>query len=377
MLERSEPVKAAFSPSRWAAFKQEVNYFRSALGPEYDKVLLDHGFNATPIWALVSGSLSQWVTAGSPLGMWWLSLLDVGCVVAMCLAIGWAFGLKTVLLSVLYLCLLFGAGFAWIGGALLRFGWLCGVVVGVCCLHKRLYAWAGVGLAVASGLQIFPAFFLLPLVWKAGLTVWRDRRLPRRYVGLFGAYAATIGLLLGLTLGLPNGLQRWAEFSENIMFHHAHPVPNLVGLRQVLSWPSEADKAQTDGGRQAAEEKGWPVQITLLLSGVGILGWIAVYGQRWTDAQAVVGALPLLFVGLNLAAYYYVCLILLILVWRNEPRALAVLFGIETIVYSLLIFDVPEALLHRYHSGLIGLGFIALAVEESDRHPMLVSTGNR
>lgn len=372
VLERSDPVKASFSPSRWVAFKQEVSYFRHALGPEYGKVLLDHGFNATPVWALFGRSLSQWVAAGSSFGMWCLTLLDLACIVAMCLAIGWAFGIEAALLSLLYLCVLFGAGFAWIGGALLRFGWLCGVVVGVCCLHKRHYAWAGVGLAVASGLRIFPVFFLLPLAWKAGVAVWRYRRLPRRYVKLFGTYAATVGLLLALTAGLPKGLEHWVDFGENIVFHHGHPAPNLVGLSQVLSLPQYeqneplegAGGVKTGGAQRPAEEKGWHVQVLILLSGFVVLGLIASHSRRQTDAQAAVGALPLLFVGLNLAAYYYVCLVLLVLVWRNQPRALAVLFGIETVVYCLLVFDVPEALLHRYHSGLIGLGFIALAVEE-------------
>ena len=375
MLERSDPIKASFSPSRWTAFKQEVSYFRHALGPEYGKVLLDHGFNSTPVWVLFSGSLSQWVPAGSPLGIWCLSLLDLVCIVAMCLAIGWAFGIETVLLSVLYLCVLYGAGFAWIGGALLRFGWLCGVVVGVCCLHKRRYAWAGVGLAVASGLRIFPAFFLLPVAWKAAVAVWRYRRLPQRYVKLFGAYAATVGLLLVLTAGLPRGVEHWIDFGENIVFHHDHPAPNLTGLTQVLTWPQneqdepleEANGVKTGEAQQPAGEKGWQVQVLILLSGVVVVGLIASHSRRQTDVQAAVGALPLLFVGLNLAAYYYVCLVLLVLMWQNQPRALAVLFGVETVVYCLLVFNVPEALLHRYHSGLIGLGFIALAVEAGQK----------
>jgi hypothetical protein len=35
-------------------------------------------------------------------------------------AIAWAFGLEAMLLSLIVLCLLFGAGFGWTGGGFLR-----------------------------------------------------------------------------------------------------------------------------------------------------------------------------------------------------------------------------------------------------------------
>jgi hypothetical protein len=33
-LERSDPVKASFSPERWAEFQRDVSYFREVLGPD-------------------------------------------------------------------------------------------------------------------------------------------------------------------------------------------------------------------------------------------------------------------------------------------------------------------------------------------------------
>src|SRR5262249_7519190 len=66
-----EPVGAAladpaactshFSPERWRAFKHDVDYFRHTFYPVRWKVevLQDHGFNGTPVWALLGRGLAS------------------------------------------------------------------------------------------------------------------------------------------------------------------------------------------------------------------------------------------------------------------------------------------------------------------------------
>lgn len=76
LLEESAVAKAAFTPERWADFRTDVACFREALGPQYGKLFQDHGFNATPLWALGGGALANLVPAGSGTGILLLTLLD-------------------------------------------------------------------------------------------------------------------------------------------------------------------------------------------------------------------------------------------------------------------------------------------------------------
>jgi hypothetical protein len=69
LLEKSDPVKAAFTPERWTDFKLDVSYFRDTLDRQYGEVLLDHGFNPTPLWVVIGSALSRWVPAGSETGI--------------------------------------------------------------------------------------------------------------------------------------------------------------------------------------------------------------------------------------------------------------------------------------------------------------------
>jgi hypothetical protein len=190
LLRESDPIRAAFGPQRWEEFQSDVAYFREALGRQYAGVLRDHGFNATPVWALLGAPLAGLVPAGSETGIFLLTLLDPLLLVGLVAAIGWAFGLEALLLSVLYLGVLFGAGFGWTGGGFLRMPWLFGSIGTVCCLRRRRYATAGALLAGASLLRIFPAFFALPLLIRVLALIRRRRPLPRRYVAFFGGFEA-------------------------------------------------------------------------------------------------------------------------------------------------------------------------------------------
>src|SRR6185295_3796943 len=106
---------------RWIDFKQDVAYFRRVLGPQYRAVVEDHGFNPTPVWAVMGGLLANRVPAGSHFGILLLSLLDPVLLLLACGAVVWAFGRRTALLAVIQFCLVFGATFGWTGGAFLRY----------------------------------------------------------------------------------------------------------------------------------------------------------------------------------------------------------------------------------------------------------------
>lgn len=361
LLARSEPVRQRFSQARWRDFKRDVQWFRTGLGPHYGKVLLDHGFNPTPVWALMGGSLSRWVPAGSSRGILALALLDVLLLAVMFGLVLRHFGISTTLLVTLYFCIVFGATFGWVGGAFLRFPWLFCVVLGFLDLRRRRHARAGCLFAIAAALRVFPVFFVLPLLLKA-LSQWRQRgRFPMRYRRFFTGFVVTGLLLFAAAVWLlPRGLDHWWDFRANMKNHLANISPNVVGLTEVLAF-------QPDLGRVTAEEfqalkdrrqNIYRWQMVLIFSSVLLL--VAWRARKCRDADTVLLAIPLLFVGLSLAAYYYVLLLLLLLARHREDWDLALLFAVEAACYALLLFEERESRLFLYRDLLLIFLFFML-----------------
>jgi len=360
LLGKSDPVKAAFSPEGWAGFRRDVAYFREALGPQYAAVLRDHGFNASPLWALFGGALARLVPPASGEGIFLLTLLDPLLLVGLVAALRWAFGLEAMLLSLIYLCVLFGAGFGWTGGGLLRTPWLVASVGAVCCLRRRHYATAGALLAGASLLRVFPAFFALPLLFRAIEIARRRRSVPRRYLTFFASFLLASVVLFGLTGLLPRGLHHWSDFRFRLASHVDVVAPNLVGLTQILAYPSGPDDITLEGFRELKARREAIHRVALWVAFLPLLALVARAAPRERDVSACALAVPLVFVSLNLASYYYAFLVILVLVHRHDRERLALLFAAEAASYSLMLFEDRDGLLHVYRSIVVGMLLLSM-----------------
>ncbi len=369
LLERSEPVKAAFSAQRWHDFRLDVATFRDRLDRQYGKVLLDHGFNPTPVWAFLGGAVARLVPAGSEPGILLLTLLDPLLLILVFIAVRWAFGLETMLLTLIHFCVVFGATFGWTGGAFARYPWFFATVLAVACLHRRHYLPAGALLALATMLRVFPAFFLVPLAFKA-VIAWRRHgarpnvgrsRIPRRYRQLFVAFAATATLLFALTGLLPRGFHHWTEFRANMRLHVANISPNVVGLTEALAlrW-GEREKVTAEEFEALKVRRRHIYLIQLAVVLLPLLLLTARLAPRQTDLGAIALALPLLYVGLSLAAYYYVLLIVLLLAHRATPGKIALIFAVEAAPYVLMLFEDRDAVLFIYRGLLLALLYMAV-----------------
>ena len=237
LLRRSGAVKDRFTPERWNAFTEDVAFFRDALGPQYGGILRDHGYNPSPLWTLIGGSLANLVPAGSGTGILLLTLLDPVLEAGVFLAILWAFGAEVTLLSMLYFCLLFGASFGWLGGAFLRHMWLFGVVVAVCCMRRNRYLLAGALLAGATLLRIFPALLLAGVGAVAAADWWAGRGLRTHHLQMFASFAAVALLLLGATALGRGRAGDWLAFRDNLQLHMQNTAFNTIGLTQILAYP--------------------------------------------------------------------------------------------------------------------------------------------
>ena len=368
LLQDSERVKARFTPDRWVDFRADVAYFREALGGQFGGLYKDHGFNPTPVWPLLGGWVANRVPAGSARGIFLLTLLDPLLVAGAFAAVLWAFGLETMLLAVIAFCVVFGANFGWTGGAFLRFLWFFGVVAGLSALHKRRFATAGALLALATCLRIFPAFFAAGLFFKAAADALAHGGIERGYRRFFAAFAAAAALLVGASVAADGG-QAWAGFRDNMAEHRTTVSPNMVGLTSLLAYRSGPTLVTQEEFRAIRERRERIYRAQLATVFVVALVACALVAPFLDDVAAAALGVPLLFVGLNLASYYYAFLVVLVLAHRGHPRRLALVFAAEAISHALLLFEEREALLYLFRDLVLLYLFAALALEQWKARP--------
>jgi hypothetical protein len=357
LLARSDAVKARFSTERWAAFQEDLGFFRDGMKRQWGEVLRDHGFNPPPVWPLLGGLLANLVPAGSQAGILALTLIDPLLLVGMFGSIAWAFGIEAMLLASIYFCTIYGASFGWTGGGFLRFVWLSSLVGSVCCLKRDRHAAAGALLGLATMLRIFPGWFAARCAY-APRSDWRQP-VPARHLFLL-AFAATCAALFAATLTLPAGLHHWQEFRHNMQRHIDNDAYNSIGLNEILSYtgPVKASNAE-----EFARELDWRRTTYRAQIAVVLLLVIAVLlrRSRWPgDVSATVLAIPLLFCSLTLAAYYYAFLILLVLAHGQSAWRISSLFAVEALTGMLGWLESKQIALFFYRNVLVACLLLAL-----------------
>jgi hypothetical protein len=360
LLLTSAPLRARFSDARWEDFTKDVAWFRRSLGPQYSGILRDHGYNPSPAWTLVGGTIASLVPAGSGTGILTLTLLDPLLLILVFIAVGRTYGRIPLLYALTSFFLVFGAGFAWTGGSFLRQIWFTGVVGAACALDKRREGVAGALLGIATALRIFPAVFMtgpvLARLWEAK----ESRTIPRSLVRLVGGFAATLAVVFALTATLPRGLGHWNEFRADLAVHAGTPAPNLVGLTQVLAWkpgPEEVDLAEL---RALWERRSTIHRVQSIVLLPLALAAVVLLARGASGAESIALAAPLLFIALIPAAYYWAFLPVFVLAFRDQPRHVALLFAVEAVSYGILLFDERDGPVYILRSLLVLYLFVGV-----------------
>jgi hypothetical protein len=227
--------------------------------------------------------------------------------------VAWAFGGHVLLVALVAWGVQVPGLASWTAGGFLRQDWLVLVVAAVCLARRGFPAAAGVAIASAAMLRLFPAVLVaLPLVLIARRT-WRDgrlRRFDRRFlVGVVGAGGVWL-----LVSTVAFGADAWLAFRDHITLHRLTPLANHVGLRSVFaqSWEGRWTEVMQPGAVDpfhewkrlrietfAAREGAYRAAAGLLLALAAVAGWRS--RRLWVALAASAAVVPIV---LDVASYY-------------------------------------------------------------------------
>jgi hypothetical protein len=331
VLADASRYREPFSPARWKAFQSDLKYLDGIMPPGvFPKILVDHGYNPTPFWSAVGGSIAQVVPIEK---ITYIAFLDVLLLAVMFAAFGAAFGLETALAALLFFSVSVFSSFSWTGGSFLRYDWLCCLGLALCLLKKEKPAWAGAFLAYAVLARVFPVFFLFgPAVGAVGATV-RDRRVPRGSLRFFGAFAAAAALFLGFAGSRGLDIGSWQQFGAKIGRHSGLISGNHVGFKMVFlydeTWSDRTGFLSTYGkGSENPNEmlnrvKGEEFEgrrTVFLFSALSLVLLAALAVRSRPPPEAFFWGVVPLFMLLNISHYYYALLALGVAVWCDGGR---------------------------------------------------------
>jgi hypothetical protein len=236
--------KKRFTRERWEAFKHDVRWFRGKLlPPRWERIFGDHGYNASPVWSLVGGTLAR-ILPASDGAMLALALVDPMMLLVMWAVVWWAFGWRSTAVALLWFGTNLLSEFGWTGGGLLREDWLLLAIAGICLVKKGWPAAGGAALTWATLLRVFPGFIVFALVLKVLWRMIRERRFtlePAQGRFAAGCLAALL-VLIPLSMLQPGGAHAWRAFMGNTVGSVRSTGTNVVGMMAILSY--EPDNRQ-------------------------------------------------------------------------------------------------------------------------------------
>ncbi|MFN0060256.1 MAG: hypothetical protein ACKVX7_17495 [Planctomycetota bacterium] len=368
-LRRGEEFAAHFSPARWAEFRDDIQTFNRRLSPgAWQRILADHGFNATPFWAALGGALLR-IAPISDATLLWLALIDPLLLLCACVWLLRAFSFAHVALFVAMWAADLFAPFTITGGAYLRQLWLCATVAFVVAMQRGRAGAAGFWLAIAALDRVFPLLFG---IWP--LTRWIIEIVVRRRFGSstarFPLALVVSGVLcIGASSIAVGGIGSWVRFFENIETHQASFFTNQIALRSVFvidpvaaasaranPWDESQwlrDKATLDGTARV------PLAV---LRGVLALALVVLIGRQRQFGNGLALSLYLPYVLLYPASYYYGFLQLAALFWRPGENRVALSLCLFQLVMTLAQARWPDALELEWVHWLasVGVGFVLI-----------------
>jgi len=327
-LARAGEIRERFTPRRWRAFVEDVGQFTAMLRNrpnaqrKWQLILWDKGYNATPPWTLVAHAITNWSAIPHRLGSVVYASLDVVLLVILFVVVARTYGLWVCLVAMAFLGCNHLCQFVEIGGGFLRFDWLAALGLGICCLRRERYAWAGILCGYAAAMRVFPVLFAAPL----GVLLARDLVIGQsRGAGalkFFAALAVTAASLIGgaaVRFG-PGCIQ---EFREKIAVHVREFGFKRIGLEYAFLYTGTVKDYTGSAGFEDAEqfkqtkqarksEVAVPLRVT---QAAAVAAWLFVLlRNRLRGDEAAMLGFVLVCTMLSPTRYYYIMLLVPVIV---------------------------------------------------------------
>jgi len=311
IVARHDPT--AWTPERFAQLGEDSRWLQAHMRPDQvGRVIKDLGYNPAPPWTIL-GRVGGAVPLGSPLyGL--ICASDALALIAVALALGWAFGPRPAAVAVLWLMTV-PLNHARLVGAFSNYDWLVALVVGVAAWHRGRPALSAVGWAWAAMTRVFPGVLALPLLWAAV----RGDRAAKRFAVVF---VVVCGLLFVGSHGTGRGLQTWPEWVEKIQIHNAHhPATSSqrVGLgKLVRHQPREGEFFRSPRKTNAALAEAIPRRKAAAWLLFAPLLWLGL--RRRSAIERSVGLLAAVWLLTVSSRYYASAWVLLLLLPALSPK---------------------------------------------------------
>jgi len=307
--------RSHFSEARWRSFRADVRVFRERLGASWREALLDHGFNATPVWTLAGGLFANAVPA-TPNGIAILVACDFALILGALGLVFAGFGFEAGCIAVIFFGVNAFSRYAWTGGAFLRYDWFFWAAAGVWALRRDRPVLAGFALTYTALLRIFPAALLAGVVLQGIGEAIR----ARGFTPLLRLRPVLLGAAIGLALLLPSaaaatgGLSVWRDFATNSRKYLATEADNRLGLATLAAYRHDRREALTLDPLRPDTYADWSASQTATLQQrrwlvlgvqcvfVLLLAWASAGHKPWVAAVLGAGLLPIAF---RMANYYY------------------------------------------------------------------------
>jgi hypothetical protein len=364
--ERAGTVSRLFSEDRWQQFKRDVLFFQSRIpSVEWQRLLIDHGYNATPFWTFV-GSLFSAHLALSNDTLFLLVSFDLLLIGAMFFLVRYAFGLKTALLFAIFFFANFFATFDFAGGAFLRQFWIAFLIGFACFLTKHKTIPAAFCLAIAVLDRAFPLVFLLLPAVLLVKELWNRQPLRQGQLRFLSAFALFAVLLGGLSTTTA-GTSAWRDWYRNIRAHDQSFSSNPIALRTLfivnpVTTPSLID-ARGDESLWRLERETLNAQSHNTLRAVRavLLVLLILLIAREKEPAVSLGLLSLApFLLFYPANYYGIVLAVVILYWQRcfgLAMAVLVLQLVSWLLYMAFSIPVDIEVVHWLVSACLVLVF--------------------
>lgn len=365
---------ADFSAARRRAFDADIERFRP-LFPAHlplERMLVDHGYNATPIHNAFLTPFTRF-TPATRTSLTALAFLDFFAYIGAIVALYRGFGPKTAALAALFI----GTGepwnYLWTGGSVGRAVWLFLLCAGLALLAKKRFG-LGAALITASGLlRLFPLVFVGALGLRVIVRAIRDRRLDAEgkstLVGIGGTTVVLV--LLG---GLVSGFDAYPAFVHEMRGHTSLAMANHVGLEVVASYlPGISGDTVTDARltdphevvktlQRLARHERAPFWILGIVTSLAVLVAHAYRRNTHAWANVLLGAC-LLFCTIAVANYDCVFLAALAPIAATRPRRALAMLGFTAASQILAQYLAAIELKHALISVGVGALLFTLVVD--------------